>query len=258
LTHPRFSRLGFGVTGPHASPAVPASATERLVRHALELGVTLFDSGPMYGEGEGERRLGRALEGVADVFVVTKARTWGPGLEADPAALVRRSLESSLARLRRPRVEALLLHGPRIEDLPAALEALAALRSEGRIGLAGVCGRGPELEVALAHGGVDLLMTPLSAKGAIAQAAAKGVPVLAIEVLRGGAGLRTPRSGADIWYLARALRDAMQGGAPTPGPGLAAALAHPGVAAAVITTTRARHLDANATAAGLNSPGESR
>src|ERR1700743_1698271 len=55
-------RLGFGVSGPHGSPLVSAQATEDMIRRAFELGIRLFDTGPSYGNGEAERRLGAALQ----------------------------------------------------------------------------------------------------------------------------------------------------------------------------------------------------
>ncbi len=69
------SRLGFGVTGPHASPAVSRGATGRLISRAIDLGITLFDTAPSYGRGEGERRLGTALRGRRrdELCLVTKA-----------------------------------------------------------------------------------------------------------------------------------------------------------------------------------------
>jgi aryl-alcohol dehydrogenase-like predicted oxidoreductase len=45
----------------------------RIVRRALELGVTLFDTAEIYGLGRSERILGAALAGrTDDVFLATK------------------------------------------------------------------------------------------------------------------------------------------------------------------------------------------
>ena len=56
-----FSRLGFGVTGPHAGLGAGRGMTTRLIHQAVDQGVTFFDTGPAYGKGEAERRLGAAL-----------------------------------------------------------------------------------------------------------------------------------------------------------------------------------------------------
>lgn len=250
-----FSRLGLGITGPHASAAVSRDATVALIAAAVAAGVTLFDTGPMYGDGEGERRLGAALKGLRrdDVFICTKARTWplkadtGPAMA--PADRVRRSLEASLHRLGVDRVDALLLHGPAPTDFtPPLMAALERLRGEGVVGRLGVCGRGAELDAALDVPAFDLMMAPLS--GPLARAAAQGVTVMAIETMRGKASpWRIPRSRADLWYLARAARDALRGVPPPDAGGIGAALGRPAVRTVVVQTTRLAHLRANAAAA---------
>ncbi|TPW07377.1 MAG: aldo/keto reductase [Alphaproteobacteria bacterium] len=127
------SRLGLGISGPHATGLVSTGDTTRLLRTAIDLGVTTFDTGPMYGDGEAERRLGLALKGVArdSVFVITKARTWTRDGDAPtPGA----SLRASLARLGLDHVDALLLHGPTPEDVANTIVGgdLDALRDQGR------------------------------------------------------------------------------------------------------------------------------
>ena len=96
-----FSRLGFGVTGPHAGLGLSRNRTETLIRKAVELGVTLFDTGPAYGRGEAEKRLGRALKSVPRdrVFITTKAGIH-PGKKRDfsPGA-VEMSFKDSLSRM---------------------------------------------------------------------------------------------------------------------------------------------------------------
>ncbi len=251
-----FSRLGMGITGPHASALVSPAATVALIKAAIAEGVTLFDTGPMYGAGEGERRLGLALKDAPreTVFVCTKARTFPLRGEdgAAPADRVRRSVEASLTRLGLDRIDALFLHGPRPEDLAAPLTtALARLKADGVVGVVGVCGRGAELDAALAWAGLDLLMMPVSGPPhRLETARERGVPVLAIETMRArGTAWRAPTSMADLWYLARAGRDALAGQATTSESGVAEALSLPAVAGVIVQTTRLSHLRANAAAA---------
>lgn len=248
------TRLGFGVTGPHATRFLRPYETDALVRAAIDLGVTTFDTGPMYGGGEGERRLGAAIATIDrdDVFIITKVRTFGPGSERGVAA----SLEDSLRRMRLDHVDALLLHGPRPEDIARRAEELAALQRRGLARRVGVCGRGDERHVMLDQppGLYDLLMTPLGDDALLARAATQGVDVIGIEVMRGRGGFRLPKQSADLWYLARDARDALKGTAPSPGPGLDAALSHAAVSSVIVTTTRIAHLEGNARAAGLIRP----
>lgn len=83
---------------------------ERAVARALELGVNYFDTAPIYGEGQSEQNLGRALRALnADAIVGTKVRLVPGPAPAMPAAIVR-SLDESLRRLGRERVDLLQLH----------------------------------------------------------------------------------------------------------------------------------------------------
>lgn len=107
------SRLGFG--------GAPAGLTNYLatyspedeyqreqviaaIRRAVELGVTYFDTAPGYGQGASEAIFGEALAGLGDsVFVATKI---APDVQDVPA-----SVEASLDRLRRRRLDLLQIHG---------------------------------------------------------------------------------------------------------------------------------------------------
>jgi D-threo-aldose 1-dehydrogenase len=254
------SRLGFGVTGPHATPFVSEAETIALVHAAFAAGVTLFDTGPMYGDGEAERRLGRALRELPreKVFVVTKARTFMPDGRFCPP--LEAQLRASLRRLETPYVDALLLHGPRVADMGGGWRGdLREAKLAGLVRHAGVCARDGARE-ALWHedaGGADpfdVLMTPLDDPTLLARAAQTGVGVLAIETMRGRARFAAPRRAADLWYAARDLRDALRGTAVKQGAGLDAALSYPAVRSVVVTTTRRAHLAENARRAGLTPP----
>ncbi|WDZ88086.1 aldo/keto reductase [Micromonospora cathayae] len=110
----------------------------RAIRHALDLGVTLFDTADTYGAGHGERILGRALAGRRDEAVI--ATKWGytfdettrqaTGQDTSPGYL-RRALVDSLRRLRTDRIDLYQLHladlpVPRAEALLGTLEDLVA------------------------------------------------------------------------------------------------------------------------------------
>ncbi|MFE9427586.1 aldo/keto reductase [Kitasatospora sp. NPDC006697] len=76
-----------------------------VIHRALDLGVTLLDTADVYGHGENERLIGRALAGRRDRAVIaTKFGVLRPGsgvgtgIRADPAYL-RESCEASLRRL---------------------------------------------------------------------------------------------------------------------------------------------------------------
>ncbi len=259
------SALGFGVTGPHATGFVPRSATLKLVRAAIEAGVTLFDTAPFYGDGVAEKRLGEAIKGLDrnSLQLCTKAGTVvSPGgklvKDFTPVGM-RARLERSLSRLGVDQVDILLLHGPAPAELdPPLLSALERFKSEGLARAIGVCGRGAELDAALDAGVFDVLMAPVRIDMApralerIARARDAGVGVLGIETLAPSQSrLRFPRRPSDLWYAARG---AVRGGGPhdgdrrDPAACLHWALNEGGADAAVTTTTRLAHLRTNVAA----------
>jgi aryl-alcohol dehydrogenase-like predicted oxidoreductase len=84
---------------------------ERTMARAIDAGVNYLDTAVQYGDGESEKNLGRVLQKLkpADAVVGTKVRL--PSGEFDHIAdRVATSLEGSLARLRRDRVDIFHLH----------------------------------------------------------------------------------------------------------------------------------------------------
>ncbi len=113
------------------------------IRTALERGINLIDTAPVYGFGHSEEVVGKALEGVRDQAVIaTKvALDWsdgGPRRNATPAR-IRQEIEDSLRRLRTDRIDLYQVHWPDplvpIEETAAELEKL---RQEGKILAIGV------------------------------------------------------------------------------------------------------------------------
>ena len=112
-----------------------------LVHRAMELGVNTFDTAHAYGDGESERKLGLALEGVRDrVWVNTKAidRTY------DGA---KRQIETSLKRLRTDYVNLLFVHSVDTEEQyrqimgpDSVLKAIQEFQAAGHIRHVGVSG----------------------------------------------------------------------------------------------------------------------
>jgi D-threo-aldose 1-dehydrogenase len=135
--------------------AVGEDQAHATVHAALDLGVWLFDTAPLYGSGLSERRVGAALRGVPrDRFelqtkvgrlLVPDVGTTAEGsifVGAPPlrpvfdfsAEGVRRSLEESLVRLGLDRVDTVLLHDPDDhwqQAVDEAYPAIEQLRSDG-------------------------------------------------------------------------------------------------------------------------------
>jgi len=115
----------------------PAKEGERIVRRALERGITHFDTANSYNGGESERLLGRALGKDRDrVVLSTKA-----GLGTDPARreglsqeAMRKALDASLERLGTDRVDLYYLHVPdRSTPIEQSLDTMAELVRSGRV-----------------------------------------------------------------------------------------------------------------------------
>lgn len=82
----------------------------RAVAHAIELGVTYFDTAPLYGNGQSETNLGWVLEQLkADVIVGTKVHLKAHQLDHIKEALIA-SVESSLQSLKTDCIDLIQLH----------------------------------------------------------------------------------------------------------------------------------------------------
>ncbi|KGM34237.1 aldo/keto reductase [Inquilinus limosus] len=169
------TQLGFGGAplGDFYQKLPDGQATQTMAR-ALELGVTLVDTSPLYGYGLSEHRFGQVLRQrprdsyvlstkVGRVFEAPKRGKavdhggWAGGLEFDPVFDysydgAMRAFEQSLMRLGIPHVDILLIHDVDIwthgsrpayeqrlqEALAGAYKALLKLREEGVVKAIGV------------------------------------------------------------------------------------------------------------------------
>ena len=87
----------------------PANEAEKVVHSALDHGITAFDTAEGYGDGESERRLGKAL-GSHKNSVIIISKIW-PDAELTLKAYQKR-LEDSLKALDREYVDLYLIHWP--------------------------------------------------------------------------------------------------------------------------------------------------
>ena len=154
------SAIGFGTWalgsdwwGDHEDP-------DRLVAHALDAGITFFDTGDTYGQGHNEELVGQALERSGrprDAYELStkfgyvldserqghaegeRPHDWSP-------ERTRRALQASLKRLRTDHVDLYQLHNPRMDalDREALWDTLEDLKAEGLIRHHGVA-LGPKI-----------------------------------------------------------------------------------------------------------------
>jgi aryl-alcohol dehydrogenase-like predicted oxidoreductase len=111
-----------------------------LVHAAFDAGITLFDTADVYGQGESERVLGKALEGKHDSCVIaTKFRHAGPQPGASRKS-IRVGLEASLRRLNVDYIDLYQLHAPDpATPIEATIDALQDLVAQGKILSFGLC-----------------------------------------------------------------------------------------------------------------------
>lgn len=189
--------LGCSRIGSLGNP-VPLRDLRGVLERALDLGVNLFDTADIYGQGDSEREIGKLLAGSRDrAFVVTKvgkkfsrkmrllrpfkpllkpligamrpardavvqSRDGNLGTDFSPGHIAA-AVDASLRRLKFDRIDALLLHSPPAAEIDvAAGDALARLKAEGKIAHFGIsCDDLPALRAALQIPGVELLELPL-------------------------------------------------------------------------------------------------
>jgi aryl-alcohol dehydrogenase-like predicted oxidoreductase len=138
---PTVSIVGLGCNSFWLSPVptyVDYSTSAAIVRTALESGYTIFDTADVYGAGESERFLGKALGADrASIIIATKFGYPMPGAPAVPhgrTEYVRWAVAQSLARIGTDYIDIYNMHRP--DDQTPIAETLGALQeliSEGTL-----------------------------------------------------------------------------------------------------------------------------
>jgi len=140
----KVSKLMYGCSSFWARKQFSDKMAINLVHQAIGGGVNFFDTGPSYGAGLGEERLGRAISNHrSDVVISTKAGTFvsekGKIYHDFSSTKVLKSVEESLKRLQIDYIDILFLHGPRLEHInDDLLNSLAKLREKGKVRYLGV------------------------------------------------------------------------------------------------------------------------
>lgn len=223
--------IGLGCSRMGSVNGADANETRGLLRHALDLGIRFYDTSNIYAQGDSERLLGEVLQSRQDCIVCSKAgkyitwkrRTLMPlkGLLRgvvrrskttegriaaarakpmptcwEPAFLIK-SLDDSLRRLRRERIELFMLHSPQSDVIRAgaAVDALERAKVAGKIGAVGVSVDDVETaHTCLEDPRVRVLQLPLlpgqfTYDKVLQDASEAGVAVIAREILGGTAAI---------------------------------------------------------------------
>ncbi|MEZ4408393.1 MAG: aldo/keto reductase [Polyangiales bacterium] len=160
-----------GLGGYHAGKAKTQAETVKIIRAAIDRGITFMDNSWDYHDGASEERMGAALaDGYRErAFVMTK-------VDGRTKASCAKQIEQSLSRLRTDRVDLMQFHEViRFEDVDrifnddGALEAMLDAKKAGKVRFVGFTGhKDPAihlymLERAEAHGfAFDAVQMPLN------------------------------------------------------------------------------------------------
>jgi len=147
------SALGLGCMGMSFGLGAPADKNEsiKLIRRAVEIGVTFFDTAQVYGPYVNEELVGEALEPVRDQVVIatkfgfdTEGAGRDSGLDSRPET-IKSGVDRSLRRLRTDHIDLLYQH--RVDpDVPIeeVAGAVKELIDQGKVGHFGLSEAGAE------------------------------------------------------------------------------------------------------------------
>ena len=166
----RASRIGLGTwaIGGWMWGGTDEANSVATIRSAVERGVTLIDTAPVYGFGRSEEIVGKALAegGLRDqVRIATKVGLeWKDGavFRNSSPARIRQEIEDSLRRLRTDVVDVYQVHWPDLETpIEGTARTLEELRREGKIRAIGVSNYSPaQMDVFRAAAKLEAVQPP--------------------------------------------------------------------------------------------------
>ena len=137
----RVSEIGYGCM----SLGQDHTENIKLLRRALTLGVTFFDTADLYDKGLNEESVGRAFKGIREQVVIASkvgnrwredGSTWD--WDASPV-YIREAIEASLKRLQTDYLDLYQLHGGTLDDdIDGIIETFEDLKTQGLIRAYGI------------------------------------------------------------------------------------------------------------------------
>lgn len=142
--------LGTWAYGSDTFGTVDDQQSIRALRTAVDSGINLIDTAPVYGNGHSEKVVGKAIEGIRDkVIIATKCGNHreGPKYVRDSSPKqIRREIENSLRRLNVEVIDLYQIHWPDPDTpLEKTVEELTKLQKEGKVRYLGVSNFGVDL-----------------------------------------------------------------------------------------------------------------
>lgn len=136
---------------------------EKSIKHAIDVGITFFDTAPNYGASE--RNIGRVLEERRDKYIIATKTD-----EKTSADVVSLGIEKSLNKLRTSYIDLIQLHGidskwtlKKVMSTRGVLEALKKAREQSKVKFIGITGHKPAILIeAIKTEEFDTVMVPLN------------------------------------------------------------------------------------------------
>ncbi|MDD5034948.1 MAG: aldo/keto reductase [Methylococcaceae bacterium] len=136
-----------------------------LIHACADLGINVIDSAEIYGDGEGERRVGKAIQGARERWIISSKFGLRKGEDGKAVRnvgpeTIRTRLENSLRRLQTDYLDIYLYHSrPDNQSLGEAKLILETLKREGKLRFYGISTNSPKvLGQLLDHQCVDVVM----------------------------------------------------------------------------------------------------
>lgn len=126
--------MSFGKAGTMHDWTLDETATEEVVKHALDLGINFFDTANGYSEGTSEEYLGRALKRNVqrDKVIIASKAYFNPGRLSREA--INREIDGSLKRLGTDYLDLYMIHRFDYETpIEETMEALNGLVKAGKV-----------------------------------------------------------------------------------------------------------------------------
>ncbi len=168
----RVSAISFGGAalsgegGGYGFGEISENEAESLLKAALDLGINIFDSAPIYGFGLSEERMGKYLP--KEATIVTKGgvdwhSTKRVNMTNDPK-IMEKMLTESLKRLKRDFIDIYMIHWPDEKvDIRRPMEVLANYQSKGYINKLGLCNTNlNDLNLASQISSIDVIQSELN------------------------------------------------------------------------------------------------
>lgn len=141
----------------------------RMIHKLGECGINFIDTAEQYGNGESERRMGQAVQGQRDRWIISTKFgcrvTHDNCREDDPSPpTIMTSLEGSLKRLGTDYIDVYLFHcAPKIDDLDESRRILEKAKEQGKIRFHGIStGNFALIQSLHKHHILDVLQYPAS------------------------------------------------------------------------------------------------